>query len=268
MSQGLKMVKIRNIRRQDLIYQMLKGLNEKDGLTVDQIKTRLDSYPEAVVSTRTIRRDLGDLDSHGVSCSETRPERFYISKDYNHKFELHLNEKTLQVLLIALNNLKDTSHVYFAPLATEAETAIFDSLDPDLIKELHSEKDKYYFDYGTSGKPNIENEKDFDFIMQAIRSNRTIRCNNLSPYQDEEYNKRKRNFAPYLFILSAGTPYIIAKDLDDNKFKRLRASRLINVEVSKESFVREDYSTQLNLDSMFGGFGGGKGEACKNHNKM
>ncbi len=250
------MAKIDKNRRQDLIFQLLKGRDQTTALsTIDIEKALINEDIE--VNLRTIRRDLDKLtETHGLASTETRPEKYYPSKDYDIKYELHLNENTLQVLLIALNNLKHTSHDYFASFATEAETAILNSLSPKIEKELRNSKNKYYFDFSTSGKPISNNVKDFEKIMLAIRENKVITCNNESPYKDQKYNQKRRKFAPYMFILTSGIPYLLVEDQDDKKFKKLRATRITNVRLSKSLFEPKDLKSDFHLDSLIGGWGG------------
>lgn len=250
------MAKVSKNRRQDLIFQVLKGRDEGNALSAMDIEKALHTE-DIEVDLRTIRRDLDELtETHGLTSTETRPEKYFPLKNYDLKYELHLNENTLQVLLIALNNLKFTSHDYFKNFASEAETAIFDSLDPSIVEELRKSKEKYYFDFSTAGKPISNNIKDFEKVMLAIRENRIITCNNDSPYRDEKYNNRRRRFAPYIFILTSGVPYLIVEDLEDKKFKKLRATRVSNVRLSKSSFTPKDTSKYINLESLFGGWGG------------
>ncbi|MBT7609466.1 MAG: WYL domain-containing protein [Bacteriovoracaceae bacterium] len=250
------MKKISKNRRQDLIFQVLKGRDEEAALSAMDIENAL-KMEGVVVDLRTIRRDLTDLtDTHGLSSTESRPEKFYPAKDYELKYELHLNENTLQVLLIALNNLKFTSHDYFKNFSTEAETAIFSNLEPKVEEELRSSKNRYYFDYSTGGKPSNSNIKDFEKIMQAIRENKIITCTNESPYKDEEYNSRRRKFAPYVFILTSGIPYIIAEDQEDKVLKKLRMTRLKDVRHSTKSFTPNNFEEKLNLGNLIGGWGG------------
>jgi predicted DNA-binding transcriptional regulator YafY len=250
------MTKMSKSRRQDLIFQVLKGREQASALSAMDIEKALQNE-DIEVDLRTIRRDLDELTkTHGLSSTESRPERYYPAKDYDLKYELHLNENTLQVLLIALNNLKFTSHDYFRSFAAEAETAIFDSLSMEVVKGLRESKSKYYFDFSTSGKPISNNVKDFEKVMVAIRENKVITCNNDSPYKDEAYNQKRRRFAPYMFILTSGIPYLIVEDQDDQKFKKLRATRISNVRLSKSSFEPKEIKDEFHLQSLIGGWGG------------
>ena len=250
------MKKISKNRRQDLIFQVLKGRDADTSLSAMDIENALKTEG-VIVDLRTIRRDLTDLtDTHGLASTESRPEKFYPAKDYELKYELHLNENTLQVLLIALNNLKFTSHDYFKNFSTEAETAILNSLDTKIAETLRESKTKYFFDYSTAGKPAGANTKDFEKIMIAIRENKIITCNNDSPYRSDEYNSKRRRFAPYIFILTSGIPYLIVQDQYDFTFKKLRATRIKNVHLSTKSFERVKIENEIHLETLIGGWGG------------
>ena len=198
------MYKTSKARRQEIIFQLLKGHDTNSGLAATEIHQRLEG--EGLdIDLRTVRRDLIELTTtHGLSSSESRPERYFPTKNYNFQYELSLNERTLQVLLIALNNLKFTSHDYFKEFVIEAETGIFNSLDSKVANDLRQSKEKYYFDFSTSGKPISSSSKDFEKIMTALRDNKIITCHNNSPYKSKKYNQRTRTFAPYVFVLTSG----------------------------------------------------------------
>lgn len=248
--------RISKSRRQELIFQILKNRGKEESLSVREIYK--DLLAEGVyVHQRTVRRDLDELSmTHGLVSHGSNPEKFYPMKNYQFKFSLNLSESILQVLLIALNNLRLTSHEYFQNIALEAELTILNSLDERLAKELKESKKKYYFDFSMSGKPSSHSLKDFEKLMIAIRENRIITCYNESPYKSQRYNQKKRRFAPYLFILTSGTPYLIAEDQDDKRVKKLRATRLREVKLSKKSFPCRDIRESLSLDKSVGGWGG------------
>lgn len=243
-------------RRHEIIFQILKGRDINSALSANEIHSLI--MNEGIdINLRTIRRDLEVLsESHGLSSDEGRPERYFPFKDFQFKYDLQLNENTLQVLMIALNNLKQTSHEYFVNLATEAETAILNSLDTKVAQELRKSKRKYLFTYSTEGRPISNNIKDFQNLMLALRENRTIHCKNNSPYKEEVYNNRVRHFAPYKFILNSGTPYLIVQDLEDGEFKNLRATRISEVQVSNEIFTPEKEDNFIHLENQIGGWGG------------
>ncbi len=250
------MEKVTKQRRQELIFQILKARTIGNGLTANEVHKRLRGEG-LVIDLRTVRRDLITLTStHGLSSDNLRPERYFPSTDYQLKHELHLNENTLQVLLIALNSLKSTSHDYFKNFVTETETTLFNSLDSTVADSLRLSKEKYFFDYSTSGKPVSKNTKDFAKLMIAIRENKIITCNNNSPYKSDEYNKKRRRFAPYMFLLTSGIPYLIVQDQSDLVFKKLRATRIKDVHLSTKSFERININNEVHLETLIGGWGG------------
>lgn len=250
------MSEITKTRRQEIIFQLLKGRGLESGLSATEI-FQLVRKEDIDIDLRTVRRDLVDLSrSHGLSSDGGRPEKFFPSKNYHLSYQLHLNENTLQVLLIALNNFKFTSHNYFKNLVTETETTLFNALDSKVAQSLRASKEKYFFDFSASGRPTSNDSNDFEKVMVAIRENKIITCNNNSPYKDKSYNRKKRHFAPYLFILTSGVPYIIVEDQDDNKFKKLKATRLSNVTLSSDSFTPIEFNDYLHLESLVGGWGG------------
>ena len=259
------MDKIAKHRRHEIIYQLLRRHDEDSGLTAVEVHGML-KREGIKTDLRTIRRDLIDLSStHGLSSNGQRPERYYPSKNFQFKYELQLNENTLQVLFIALNYLKYTTHEYFRHFATEAENAILDSFDTRVVEDLRAAREKYYFDFSTSGRASPSDLKDFEKIMTAIRDNRVISCINSSPYKDSVYNQKRRTFAPYMFILTSGIPYLIVQDRDDGVFKKLRVTRVGQIKILKETFDPIHYKDYFHLSQIVGGWGGIEDEAVKIH---
>lgn len=228
------MSELNKTRRQDLILQYLRGLDEASALTITEIAKRIKG--EGIkVSARTVRRDIEELScDYGILSTQSYPERFFLSHDYEFNYQINLSEKHLQVLLIALNSFKHTSHNYFEKYTHEIETAFWGMLPDEMTKKMIEEKKHYFFDYSLSGKSEKSNIEDFEKVMRAIREKKIIHCFNNSPYKDPEYNKRRRNFAPFVFALTSGIPYVICRDLDDGEIKRLRVTRMRDVEVSEE----------------------------------
>ena len=251
------MSKCSKSQRQNLIFQYLKDLDEGSALTINEIHKKLE-IEGVKISRKGVTRDIEELStSHGICSTETRPNKFYAFSDFGLKYDLSLSEPTLQALMIALNNLRQTSHNYFHGMTIEAETAILDSLDEKLSQKLRDSKDRYHFECSTAGKPSESDAKDFQTVMRAIRENKVISLKNRSPYQDKEYNEKIREFAPYIFSLSAGIPYLVAKDMNDGKFKRLRLTRVHEVSITEKEFTPRDLC-DIDLDPVIGGFGGFK----------
>ena len=249
---------VSSFQRQRVILEYLKGRNESDALSVTDIKNKLESEENITVSWRTVDRDVKSLElSNGICASEDgQPIRYFLSDDFTQKYKLELNHLTLQALVIALNNLKETSHSYFANVTTEAETAIMEHLDEGLVRKLRNTKKRYSYDSSVVGRPSESDIKDFEKIMYCIRENYLFTCQNHSPSKSEEYNLRNRKWAPHIFVLSSGTPYIICQDMDSLQFRNLKITRLKNVEVTKEKFEPEDVREHVNLDAMIGGYVG------------
>lgn len=231
------MSELTKTRRQDLILQYLRGLDSENALTISEIAKRIKN--EGIkVSGRTVRRDIEELScDYGILSTETYPERFYLSQDFEFNYQINLSEKHLQVLLIALNSFKHTSHNYFEKYTNEIETAFWGMLPDQMTKKMLAEKEHYFFDYSLSGKAEKSNLDDFEKVMRAIREKKVIHCQNNSPYKDEKYNKRRRRFAPFIFALTSGIPYVICRDMEDQQIKRLRVTRMTNVEVSEEAIT-------------------------------
>lgn len=244
-------------RRQEIIFQYLKKCDEDSALSAKRLHEKICSDGHNI-HLRTIRRDLEELSiSHGIISTETRPEKYYPSKDFSFKYQLELNEETIQTLMIALDNLRLTSHDYFKDSVQSAKNVIYAHLEASLIEDLISSSRKYHFDYSISGKPFVSNVNEFKKIMQALRENKVISCKNNSPYKTSEYNKKTRTFLPLVYVMSSGIPYLIVKDLDDNQFKKVRMTRIKDVKLTNTEEINfTKLKTNLKLEKMLGGYGG------------
>jgi len=251
---------MRKRQRQDIIIQFLKRKDPESAVPVSTIFKYLQSQGYNGTD-RTVRRDIEELSADmGLTSTEDKPERYYISKEYNFVHNLELNEESLQTVLIALNSLKKTSHEYFEESATQAENAIYAALAPDIEASLRQTKERYFFDFSMAGKPIKDNNKDFQKIMQAIRTNTIITCKNNSPYK--ENNNSKKTICPHRFILAAGIPYLLAKDLNDNKIKTYRMCRIVDVELLKEKFEPQQLKDS-DIPNFIGGWGATEENATK-----
>ncbi len=244
-------------KRHELIIQILRGLSVESAMTVTEIFDALKNRGEAIDS-RTVRRDIDDLSSnYGLLSTEEYPTRFYLSSDYHFKHQVQFSEPELQVLMIALNNLKQTSDLYFEKVASSLETLIMRNLPTPTVKILKEESKKYFFDFSLVGKPQSSIEKDFEAILLALRTNKCFTCKNVSPYKKMTNQDRIRTFAPYRFVLTGSVPYLLVQDLDDQQIKRLRLNRVKQVKLldrEVDQKLKVDW-TRYTTDSL-GGFGG------------
>lgn len=244
-------------KRHELIVQILRGLSDESALTITEIFEALKSRGEDIDS-RTVRRDIDDLSSdYGLLSTEDYPQRFYLSSDFHFKHQVQFSEPELQVLMIALNNLKQTSDLYFEKVASSLETLIMKNLPTETVKALRVESKKYFFDFSLVGKPQSSIEKDFEAILLALRTNKCFSCKNISPYKKMTNQERIRTFAPHRFVLTAGVPYLLVQDMDDLQIKRLRLNRVKQVKILEREVdqkLKVDW-TKYTTDSL-GGYGG------------
>jgi predicted DNA-binding transcriptional regulator YafY len=246
-------------KRHQLIVQLLRGLTEESAMTVTEIFEELQNRGENI-EARTVRRDFEELSSeYGLASTEGYPVRYYLSSDYHFKHQVQFSEPELQVLMIALNNLKHTSDLYFEKVASSLETLIMKNLPTSTVKALKEESKKYFFDFSLVGKPQSSAEKDFEAILLALRTNKCFSCKNISPYKKKTNQDRLRTFAPYRFVLTAGVPYLLVQDIEDHEIKRLRLNRVQQVKILD---LAVDPKIKVNWDKYttesLGGFGGEK----------
>lgn len=208
------------------------------------------------VTKKTIERDLVEV-SNNFKLLETGtyPMRFYASVDFCPDYELLLSESELQVILLALDNLKQTSPKYLQGLCASAETSLESKLPKSLASDLATYKDLHLFSYGINGRAVAKDNESFGLIMKCLRQGKAFTAHNISPYKDDEYNSRQRNFAPLLFHMSGGIPYLVVRDLDDGeKIKSLRMTRLVNAKLTCTDVAPITSAERLQVDHIFGGY--------------
>ena len=240
---GGVMAKISLKARQDKIVQILSRRNtEEQAISTREIHKILLSS-DIDVSRRTIDRDIIALSAtSGIVSTDQGTNRFYMSKDYKIQHGLQLTPETLQTFLIALNQLKQGSHVYFKEMATQAQTTLISALNEELRHNLQIQAQKYHFDYEL-GNSSSSGQADFRLILQALRENKVFTCYN-KPHQ------KKRKFAPIIFTISSNTPYLVVQDMKDQKISKVRITLISKVQITKEFFNSQKIIESLNLKTI------------------
>jgi predicted DNA-binding transcriptional regulator YafY len=244
-------------KRHDQILLLLKGREESSALKISDLCEQLDQAGFGV-DVRTVRRDIEEMSTeYGILGCEGYPERYYLSSDFHFKHQVMFTDEELQVLMISLNNLKHTSDKYFQSMASQVENSILKNLPIQTVATLRQEKEKYFYDFSISGKPESSSEKDFKLLMEALRRNKQFSCKNISPYKDHKKQERMRYFSPYKFVLTAGIPYLLVQDVEDKQIKRLRLNRVKEVKILD---AQVDVKLKVNWDKYtvesLGGYGG------------
>lgn len=241
---------------------MILNKDAESGLTITEIWTKLKKEHAVRVTRKTVQRDIIELsEAYKILSTESMPFRYFADGKFKPDYQLSLSESELQAVLIALENLKNTGHPYFKKICKEAEVGIFSRLPRPLSEALRESKSSLYFNTGTIGRPISIDTKSFEIVMKALRLNKCFKCRNHSPYKSNKYNRRIRKFAPLIFNMADQVPYLIVEDLDDGEVKRLRITRLTNVELLDLEVDKGKIKRLKNLQSSFGGWGGKDEEA-------
>jgi len=239
------------------VFTLLRRLEEASAMSAREIHEYINELGFEYTQ-KTIERDLEYLSlERGVIATEEFPRRYYAEGSFDFKQELILDFSVVETIHIALQNLKETSHEYFEDHINKAEIALEESLSPDLNDHLRGVRHKYHFDYGLTGRPCPSNKDDIKRILLALRKEQIIYCVNDSPYKENKKSKVMKKLAPLYFILSAGMPYLIAKDLEDDSvaFKRYRLTRLSQVKLG-DVFDIFDYEVEYRPSDFVGGWKG------------
>ncbi len=252
-------------RRHDFILQLLRTRDEYSALSVTELH-RLCEMEGFKVTLRTIRRDIDSLSLDGITEVEGNPSRFYLSSDYELTHQFRFNEQQLHTLILAINNLKHTTHHYFENHLSDVENIILNSLPKETVAQVLEQKNNYCYDFSITGRPSHSDYANFDLIFQALKEKRYIKCKNASPYKDQAYNQKIRKLLPVKFILSSNIPYIFCYDLSSQQYKRFRVNRLSEISLLDVAEGEYHLDDKL-LKASIGGFGnvGDEGEDIKIH---
>lgn len=236
------------------LQNLLRLITEETALSATEVCERLESQGHTV-SRKTITRDLEELP--GLVATETTPRRFYISPDFKSDYQINFNEDELQIIVIALSELKQTAPKYFKQLAEQAERTLTEKLPKHLAREFAKLKGLSSAHPSLAGSATSHDTKAMETALKALRAEKVIECFNHSPYSPEK-NKVKRLFGPLMLNMVGGVPYLLVHDPADEKnpVKNLRLSRLRSVVILEQKVDRSKLKYAKTMDLSFSGYGG------------
>ena len=237
------------------IYNILKHrTNEESALTVTEIYNEIGK--ELQVKRREIDRYLTNMSpEYGIVEIEKNPRRFYVCPEFSKTLELRFNNENLQIIYLALENLKQTGPKYIQRQCFKTETLIDSSIPNIFAKNLAKYRKKHHFNYGINGRDIAGDNKAYELVMDALRSDCSFTCIYESPNKGGYSSAERRHFAPLLYQLSGGISFLYVYDHKAKTSFNIRMTRIRDVEKSDEE-IPEFAKEQLNgLDHSFGGYG-------------
>ncbi len=246
------------LKRHQEIYLILKNLDESTALTLTEI---LKELPEGYeVDRKTIERDIDQMSStHRIVETGTYPNRFFADKNFKVDYQFNFTDAELQTIVLALQNLYQTSPDYLRNLCSQTETSLIDKLPDPLKKDLKEFKELHHFNYGINGRDQTlfdekNNNDSCKVALEALREGKTFTCNYASIDKPESI-KKVRHFEPQLFQLTGSIGYLYVRDFSDGVLKNLRMSRITNAKLQVQKAKRLPKKEIKGLKSSFGGFG-------------
>ena len=229
-----KSSEISKTHRQEQIFLILCKRSEETALSLSEITHILEKSNHTHVNRKTVERDIVEMSEHyKIIEQDGRPARFYVEKGMSPDFKVRLNEKQLQAIFIALENLRWTSHDYFKKTCEEALITLMKELPSYITHDSENFAARYFFNNGSSGRPTSSKGRidinGIDTLMSAIRQGCDIKCTYCSPYKDNTSWTKVRHYSPLVFSLTAGTPYLVVFDHADQEYKRIRVNRIKDI---------------------------------------
>lgn len=254
------------LKRHQEIYLILKNCDENSAKTVSEIHKALED--EFRVDRKTIERDLNQMSStHRILATENYPTGYYVEKGFKVDYEFNFSDAELQTIILALQNLSQTSPDYLRELCSKTETSLIDKLPDPLKKDLKEFKELHHFNFGINGRDQTlfevkNNNESCKVALEALREGKTFTCNYAS-IDKPESEKKLRHYEPQLFQLTGSIGYLYVRDLSNQEFRNLRMSRITNAKLKDQKVKRLSKKEIKGLKSSFGGFGIGQEEIIK-----
>ncbi len=213
--------------RADRLLKLMLLLENRGKMTASVLAKELE------VSTRTILRDIDALSFSGVPIYAEGGHGGGISLDENYRVKLNgLKESEVQALIISGN------------AALLADIGLEDAAEQSLLKLLTAlpylyEQSAKQFQNRVYIDPvawwhNEQTLTHLDIVQDAVYNNRIIEID----YQRHDGSYLTRTVQAYGLVAKASVWYLIATH--DEQFRSYRISRVKRVNVSQETFVRDD----------------------------
>lgn len=213
--------------RADRLLKLMLLLENRGKMTAAALAEELE------VSTRTILRDIDALSFSGVPIYAEGGHGGGISLDENYRVKLNgLKEAEVQALIVSSNaslladiGLEDAAEQSLLKLLT-ALPYLYEQSAKQFQNRIYLDPVAWWHSQQTLTHLNI--------VQSAVYNNRIIEID----YQRHDGSYLTRTVQAYGLVAKASVWYLIAAH--DEQFRSYRISRIKRVNVSQETFVRDD----------------------------
>ncbi len=241
--------------RRNKIKSLLDRLTPESAMSITEIWELLRDA-DYEVTHKTIERDISKLTD--LATTGSNPARYYYPPGASPNYKLEFNDQQLQTIFLALQNFKSLSPEFIKKFCDDAEKTLINKLPTKLGNEFRMLKTISSVGHNVLGESAEFDKETYLEVIKALRTGYMFECRYHSPYQPEK-NNLTRVFAPLILHYVGGTPYIFAYDNENEKkpIKNLRINRIHKIRILTDK-VDPQHRKNINLEHVFGGFGGGK----------
>jgi predicted DNA-binding transcriptional regulator YafY len=235
------------------------------GMTIDEIHRALEDRGYAV-DKRTVYRDRDALNEIGFpiyeeddadeSGAKTGKKRLCLNSKARVNDYLVLNSKELFALYFSKGMLKPLENTPFYADIEEIFKKIEDKLGKKAVEYIGEVAKELRFSPGLKWGIGINPD-----VLETLRSATTERHILQIEYLSASSSKRTtRKVGPHFLYFHAGSLYLVAEDLGDNKIKTFAVPRMTHAEMLEETYSTQSVEPEEHYRHSFGIFRGEEAE--------
>ncbi|MDH5721897.1 MAG: YafY family transcriptional regulator [Alphaproteobacteria bacterium] len=212
------------MRRADRLFRIVEYLKaRRQVVTAETLADVLE------VSTRTIYRDIADLNVSGVPIIGEAGMGYVLSRDHMVQ-PLMFGLEELDALMLGAQMVKSWGDEELAKSASQAIDKLTSVLPESLQQEI---SETFLFSF--SSKEKVEINIDFTALRRAIRSKNKL----LFSYEDANGQETERCVRPLCLVFFNPVWLLLAWCEKRDDFRNFRLDRIINLIVTDEHFINE-----------------------------
>ena len=251
--------------REDAVIRLLQTRTSDNGLTKREITEYLNKKNGWKFSRKCYERDLDRL-SHqqGIVSDSQHPERFSLAKGFKASFQLKVTDESIPALAMSLSLFKASAPEYLGAMTDGLEAQILGSLPTGLIKTYELLKSVILVQDSSSGRSKQNIHGQLALVLEAFKKEVAITCRYQSRVvKDGKDPSRFRKFGLVALEMFWGSLYLIIHDFEksisgEKPYKRVKFSRMSDVKLTTETFVRPTREAYIEWVGSFEGVGGSK----------
>jgi predicted DNA-binding transcriptional regulator YafY len=212
------------MRRADRLFRIVEYLKARR-----KVVTAVTIAQELEVSTRTIYRDIADLNASGIPIIGEAGVGYMLSQDHVVK-PLMFDVEELDALMLGAQMVKNWGDKELARSASQAIDKLTSVLPENLQVELVNT-----FLFSMKSKSAVKINIDFSSLRRAIRSKSKLRIS----YKNEEGESTSRSLRPLCLVFFSPVWLLLAWCEKRNNFRNFRLDRIETLDVLDEKFKCE-----------------------------